>query len=79
MNARHQTPRGVFAKRPELAHGVGQPIARQLGLTMLGTLNERIGDRLTSENAGADRVAYPTYRRNRGVVPVPTRASADAW
>jgi outer membrane autotransporter protein len=40
---------------PELAtDGVVQPIARQMALTMLGTLHERIGDTLTVENAGAD-------------------------
>ena len=40
---------------PELAtYGVVQPIARQLGLTTLGTLHERIGDTLTLANAGAD-------------------------
>jgi outer membrane autotransporter protein len=33
---------------------VVQPIARQMGFTMLGTLHERIGDTLTLENAGAD-------------------------
>ena len=39
---------------PELAtYGVVQPIARQLGFTMLGTLRERIGDTLTTENVGA--------------------------
>jgi outer membrane autotransporter protein len=40
---------------PELAtYGVVQPIARQMGLTMLGTLHERIGDTLSLENAGPD-------------------------
>jgi outer membrane autotransporter protein len=40
---------------PELAtDGVVQPIARQMGFTMLGTLHERIGDTLTTENAGPD-------------------------
>jgi outer membrane autotransporter protein len=40
---------------PELAtYGVVQPVARQMGLTMLGTLHERIGDTLTAENAGPD-------------------------
>jgi len=40
---------------PELAtYGVVQPIARQMGFTMLGTLHERIGDTLTDENAGPD-------------------------
>lgn len=39
---------------PELAtYGVVQPVARQMGLTMLGTLHERIGDTLTADNAGA--------------------------
>jgi outer membrane autotransporter protein len=32
-------------------YGVVQPIARELGLAMLGTLHERIGDTLTVENA----------------------------
>ena len=39
---------------PELAtDSVVQPLARQLGLTMLGTLHQRIGDTLTQENADA--------------------------
>jgi outer membrane autotransporter protein len=36
------------------AYGVVQPLARQLGLTQLGTLHERIGDTLTLGNAGPD-------------------------
>ena len=49
-------PPGVYPIiGPELAtDGVVQPIARQMALTMLGTLHERIGDTLTVENAGAD-------------------------
>ena len=49
-------PPGVYPIiGPELAtDGVVQPIARQMGLAMLGTLHERIGDTLTVENAGAD-------------------------
>jgi outer membrane autotransporter protein len=40
---------------PELAtDSVVQPIARQMGLAMLGTLHERIGDTLTPQNAGSD-------------------------
>jgi len=40
---------------PELStYGVVQPIARQMGLAMLGTLHERIGDTLTIENAGPE-------------------------
>jgi outer membrane autotransporter protein len=38
---------------PELAtYGVVQPVARQMGFTMLGTLHERIGDTLRAEMAG---------------------------
>ncbi len=49
-------PPGVYPIiGPELAtDGVVQPIARQLALTMLGTLHERIGDTLTDESAGPD-------------------------
>jgi outer membrane autotransporter protein len=40
---------------PRIAtYGVVQPIARELGLAMLGTMHERIGDALTVENAGPD-------------------------
>jgi outer membrane autotransporter protein len=35
-----------------------QPIARQLGLDMLGTLHERIGDTLTLENAGGSSTGW---------------------
>ena len=50
------SPPGVYPIiGPELAtDGVVQPIARQMGFTMLGTLHERIGDTLTEENAGND-------------------------
>ncbi|WP_184138916.1 autotransporter family protein [Paraburkholderia atlantica] len=38
---------------PELAtYGVVQPMARQLGLEMLGTMHERIGDTLTDAGGG---------------------------
>ena len=40
----------IIGPRPA-TYGVVQPIARQMGLTMLGTLHERIGDTLTMENA----------------------------
>jgi hypothetical protein len=40
---------------PEIAtYGVVQPIARQMGLTALGTLHERIGSTLATENGVAD-------------------------
>lgn len=39
---------------PEIAtYGVVQPIARQLGLATMGTLNQRIGDTMTLANAGS--------------------------
>lgn len=44
---------------PEIAtYGVVQPIARQLGLTTLGTLNQRIGDTMTLANAGTDNSGW---------------------
>jgi Autochaperone Domain Type 1 len=40
---------------PELpTYGAVQPIARQMGLATLGTLNQRIGDTMTLANAGTD-------------------------
>ena len=40
---------------PELAtYGVVQPMARQLGLMTVGTLNQRIGDTMTLASAGND-------------------------
>jgi outer membrane autotransporter protein len=40
---------------PELAtYGTVQPMARQIGLATLGTLNQRIGDTMTVFNAGTD-------------------------
>ncbi|WP_069266258.1 autotransporter outer membrane beta-barrel domain-containing protein [Paraburkholderia nodosa] len=39
---------------PELAtYGVVQPVARQMGVEMLGTLHERIGDTLTTQSGAA--------------------------
>jgi outer membrane autotransporter protein len=47
-------PPGVYPIiGPELAtYGVVQPIARQLGMTMLGTLQDRVGDTLLNANMG---------------------------
>jgi outer membrane autotransporter protein len=52
-------PPGVFPIiGPELAtYGVVQPLARQLGLTTLGTLHERIGDTLTAANVAPSSLA----------------------
>ncbi|WP_114241867.1 autotransporter outer membrane beta-barrel domain-containing protein [Dyella sp. C9] len=49
-------PPGVYPIiGPELAtYGVVQPTARQMGLTTLGTMHERIGDTLTSANTQGD-------------------------
>ena len=45
---------------PELAtYGVVQPTARELGLDTLGTLHERIGDTLTTNDAGAGCATGP--------------------
>ncbi len=51
-------PPGVFpiVSPTFAAYGVVQPIARELGTTMLGTLHERIGDTLTFENGGTGPV-----------------------
>ena len=53
-------PPGIYPLlEPRLAtYGVVQPIARQLGLTTLGTLHERIGDTLTLGNAGTDNEGW---------------------
>ena len=49
-------PPGVYPIiGPEIAtYGVVQPIARQLGMTTLGTLQDRIGDTLTLANTGGE-------------------------
>ncbi len=49
-------PPGIYLiVGPEFATcSVVQPIARQMGFTMLDALYERIGDTLMVENAGAD-------------------------
>ena len=59
-------PPGVYPIiGPRLAtYGVVQPIARQLGLTQLGTLHERIGDTLTAaypEGEGGVRSAWGRF------------------
>lgn len=46
---------------PELAtYGVVQPTAREMGLTTLGTMHERIGDTLTTSNAQGDPEGWAT-------------------
>ena len=49
---------------PELAtDSVVQPIARQMGLTMLGTLHERIGDTFADPDASADGWTQSSWGR----------------
>jgi outer membrane autotransporter protein len=51
---------------PEIAtYSVVQPLARQLGLTMLGTMHERIGDTLTDAGGGtsSNGVAQSAWAR----------------
>jgi outer membrane autotransporter protein len=49
-----ELPPGVYPDiGPEIStYSVVQPLARQLGLTMLGTMHERIGDTLTDAGGG---------------------------
>src|ERR1700722_5590960 len=66
-------PPGVYPIiGPELAtYGVVQPLARQLGVAILGTLNDRAGD--TYEPDGCGVAAAP----ETSSVDLPTRKSAD--
>ncbi len=60
---------------PEIAtYGVVQPIARQLGMTTLGTLHERIGDTSLARIRG--RHASPTATRT-GPRKAPAKAPTD--
>ena len=62
-------PPGVYPIiGPRLAtYGVVQPIARQIGLTTLGTLHERIGDTLTVGNAGPGAEGWLHSAWGRGI------------
>ena len=53
-------PPGVYPViGPEIAtYSVAQPLARQMGLTMLGTMHERIGDTLTQAQGGAGSAGW---------------------
>ena len=58
-------PPGLFPIiGPELAtDGAVQPIARQMGLATLGTLNQRTGDTMTAFNTGTDPDGRPDWAR----------------
>jgi fibronectin-binding autotransporter adhesin len=52
---------------PELAtYGVVQPLARQLGLATLGTLNDRLGDSYADGNAPCAAASPPASRQATG-------------
>jgi outer membrane autotransporter protein len=71
---------------PELAtYGVVQPLARQLGLATLGTLNDRAGDSYGSGNSPCAATSTPAVRQDSGVQPATTVAGcgfgwpSSAW
>ena len=78
-------PPGVYPIiGPEIAtYGVVQPIARQLGMTTLGTLHDRIGDTLLNANMGAacpaDGTPLDTIAGKAPVKPQPDCLYAGWW
>ena len=71
-------PPGVYPIiGPEIAtYGVVQPIARQLGMTTLGTLHDRIGDTLLNANTGTP--CPPDGDTQDGILrKAPVKAPAD--
>src|ERR1700722_9085993 len=59
---------------PELAtYGVVQPLARQLGLSILGTLDDRVGDTYQPDGCAVAPAPRRTPYRNRGRRRVPAR------
>ncbi len=67
-------PPGVYPIiGPELAtYGVVQPLARQLGLTILGTLNDRVGDTYEPDGCGVAPAIAPVALPTRKPGPAPT-------
>ena len=76
-------PPGVFPIiGPEIAtYGVVQPIARQLGMTTLGTLHDRIGDTLLNAGApcAADGDTRDTIATKASVKPLADCLYAGWW
>ena len=77
-------PPGVYPIiGPEIAtYGVVQPIARQLGMTTLGTLHERIGDTSLNANTGTPCPADGDTRdgiRRKAPVKAPTDCLNAGW
>jgi T5SS/PEP-CTERM-associated repeat protein/autotransporter-associated beta strand protein len=57
---------------PELAtYGVVQPLARQLGLSILGTLDDRVGDTYEPDGCAVAPAAAPTALPTRKPAPAP--------
>jgi outer membrane autotransporter protein len=57
---------------PELAtYGVVQPLARQLGLSILGTLDDRVGDTYQPDDCAATPAAPPSALPTRKPGPTP--------
>jgi outer membrane autotransporter protein len=77
-------PPGVFPIiGPELAtYGVVQPLARQLGLTILGTLDDRVGDTYEPDGCAvapaAVSVSFPTKKTGPTPAPCPL-FSPSVW
>ena len=78
-----QLPPGVFPIiGPSIATlGLVQPIARQLGMTTLGTLHERTGDTaLLCWYARAGRSQLPQeFRPSLAILQLPFRTTASHW
>ena len=78
-------PPGVYPIiGPEIAtYGVVQPIARQLGMTTLGTLHDRVGDTLLNANTGTpcppDGNTRDTIASNAAVKPQTDCLYAGWW
>jgi len=77
-------PPGVYPiVGPEIAtYGVVQPIARQLGMTTLGTLHDRIGDTLNAARGtpcGPDGDTRDTIAGNAPVKPLPDCPYTGWW
>jgi outer membrane autotransporter protein len=64
---------------PELAtYGVVQPLARQLGLSILGTLDDRMGDTYEPDGCAVTPAAPPNALPKPGAVPGPCPLFAPA-
>jgi outer membrane autotransporter protein len=74
-------PPGVYPIiGPELAtYGVVQPLARQLGLATLGTLNDRLGDSYTDGNSPCATASTPVVRQGTGAPATSVVGCGFGW